>query len=257
MSHECTGCGAGCGSQKAQEPQKMPLNPLSKVKTVVAVAGGKGGTGKSLVTALLAAELARRGNSVAILDADILNPSIPQLLSMQGRAIRGDSGLYPAISQSGIKVMSLQFLMENEGDPVLWPGPITAKAAEQFWADVIWDEVDSMLIDLPAGSGDVPQTILDNLPLSGVIVVTSPQDMARTATMRAAEMVHALETPLLGLVENYSTLPIAGQNPPPHDIPLLDEVPFDETLAEAALDGQLEAFTHKYLSNTVAAVEAL
>ncbi|MCL2827900.1 MAG: Mrp/NBP35 family ATP-binding protein [Oscillospiraceae bacterium] len=235
----------------------MPLNPLSQVKTVVAIASGKGGTGKSLVTALLAAELTRREKSVAILDADILNPSIPQLLSMQGRAIRGDQGLYPAVSQSEIKVMSLQLLMENEGDPVLWPGPITAKAAEQFWADVIWDEIDIMLIDLPAGSGDVPQTVLENLPLSGVIVVTSPQDMARAATMRAVQMVHALESPLLGLIENYSTLPIAGQNPPPHDIPVLDEVPFDETLAEIAFDGQLEAFAHRYLANTAALIESL
>jgi len=235
----------------------MPLNPLSKVKTVVAVASGKGGTGKSLVTALLAAELTRRGKTVAILDADILNPSIPQLLSMQGWAISGDQGLYPAISQSGIKVMSLQLLMETERDPVLWPGPITAKAAEQFWSDVIWDEIDLMLIDLPAGSGDVPQTVLEKLPLSGVIVVTSPQDMARTATMRAVQMAHALETPLLGLVENYSTLPIAEQNPPPHDIPVLDEVPFDEALTEAALDGQLEAFAHRYLVNTAAVIEKL
>ena len=254
--HACSGCGKGCGSGTQSKAEEL----TKEVKSLVGIMSGKGGVGKSLITALLAAGLSKAGKKAAVLDADILNPTIPRLFNLQERAVGGSLGLYPLISPGGVKVMSLGALTERETDPVIWPGPIQAKAALQFWSDVVWDEVDCMMIDLPTGTGDVPQKVLGDLPLHGVIVVTTPQEIARPAAIRTVRMAQSLNVPILGLVENFSKEsdlhPLTGEEAL-LDIPVLDWLPFDPALLEAADCGQLERVEKPYLTNTIAVISEL
>ena len=216
------------------------------------------------MTAILATGLVRGGKKVAILDADIYNPTIPQLLPLQNRVLSGEAGLYPAVSQSGIKVMSLSLLMEDETEPVLWPGPVASKALGQLWSDVIWDEIDVLFIDLPSGTGDIPQMAFKDLPLTAAIIVTSPQDLTRLATRRTIHMAQNLDVPILGLVENYSHYncpdcaslhSLFGESKPPENIPVLDHLPLTASLAKACDMGQLEYLETPYLSNTIRRIE--
>ena len=258
-THGCGCCGSGCSDSHAPETAETPNH---QVKSVIGLMSGKGGVGKSLLAALLAAKLSKSGRKTALLDGDILNPTIPLLFNQKERAVAGTVGLYPPISAGGVKTMSLGFLMDGEREPIVWPGPIQAKAAGQFWVDVVWDEVDHMLVDLPTGTGDVPQRLLEDLPLDGIIVVITPQGLSRSAAIRIIRMAERFEIPVLGLVENFSEGSLADAHPFQGEgdletIPVLDYLPWDARLSEAADQGQVEGLEHAYLQNTTALIQEM
>ncbi|MBQ6569592.1 MAG: Mrp/NBP35 family ATP-binding protein [Clostridia bacterium] len=200
-THDCSTCSQKCGEQQSF---LEATNDLSEVKNVIAVVSGKGGVGKSLVTSLMAVEMKRRGHKTAILDADITGPSIPKLFGIHESARGDDFGLYPAVTKTGIELMSLNLLTENETDPVVWRGPVIAGAVKQFWTDVIWSEVDYMFVDMPPGTGDVPLTVFQSLHVKGIIMVASPQEMVSMIVEKAVNMAKLMNIPILGLVENMS-----------------------------------------------------
>lgn len=206
-SHECGSCSSACSERKGGKPDfRAKLNPWSRVGKVIAVASGKGGVGKSLVTCLLAAAAAKRGLKTAVLDADITGPSIPRAFGISGGTVNGPNGIVPCVSKGGVRVMSLNLLVENPGDPVVWRGPVIAGVVKQFWTDVFWGDVDVMFVDMPPGTGDVPLTVFQSLPVAGVVVVTSPQDLVEMIVAKSVKMAQMMGKPVLGLVENMSCL---------------------------------------------------
>ena len=206
MSESCSGNCANCAEKCENEKKSFlePQNAMSDIKNVIAVVSGKGGVGKSLVTSLLAVESRRRGFETAILDADVTGPSIPRSFGVRTKAEASDVGLFPVQSATGIKIMSLNLLIENENDPVVWRGPVIAGAVKQFWTDVVWNDVDYMFVDLPPGTGDVPLTVFQSLPVKGIVVVTSPQDLVGMIVGKAIRMAQMMNVPVLGVVENFS-----------------------------------------------------
>jgi len=258
--HQCGGCG-GCGGQaEQQEPLKAILNPLSQVKKIIGVVSGKGGTGKSLVTGLLAAGLLRRGHSAAILDADIACPAIPQMFDLPQGVTRGEAGLYPALSETGLRVMSISLLTEHESDLITTRGASMAAIVEQLFSSVIWDDTDFLFLDLPAGLGDVTQLAFERLPLDGLLVVTTPQALVSHAVRRTIALVQSLDVPILGLIENFSesfggnaTEALSQE----FSLPILDHLPLDPRLSMAADGGKLDALPISYLSNTITLLESL
>ena len=203
-THDCSSCSANCGDRTQPQDLRAPANPHSNVKKVIAVVSGKGGVGKSTVTASLAVAMERRGKKVGILDADITGPSIPKAFGLHGRLTGGDEGMYPARTQTDIQVVSLNLLTENETDPVIWRGPVIAGVVTQFWSETAWGDVDYLFVDMPPGTGDVPLTVFQSLPVDGIIVVTSPQDLVSMIVTKAVNMAHMMNIPVLGIVENYS-----------------------------------------------------
>lgn len=180
------------------------LNPMSSVKKVIGIVSGKGGVGKSLVTSLLAAAMRKRGHRTAVLDADITGPSIPKAFGLSGRASGSEIGLMPLTTASGIEVISANMFLQDESDPVIWRGPMIANMVKQFWTDVVWTDIDFMFVDMPPGTGDVPLTVFQSLPIDGIIVVTSPQELVSMIVAKAVKMAKMMNIPILGLVENYS-----------------------------------------------------
>ena len=231
-THDCSSCGMDCPSR--QDPQSFleKTNDLSHVKKVIGVVSGKGGVGKSLVTSLLATTLRRRENEVAVLDADITGPSIPKCFGMKQRALSDENGIYPVSTKTGIKVMSVNLLLEEETSPVVWRGPVIAGAIKQFWTDVIWGNVDYMFVDMPPGTGDAPLTVFQSLPLDGILIVTSPQELVGMIVSKAVEMAKMMNVPVLGLVENmsYVKCPDCGR-----EIHVFGESHIDEVAAKYAL----------------------
>lgn len=203
-SHNCNSCGQSCSDRTAPQSLVEPQNKGSHVKHVIAVVSGKGGVGKSLVTSMMATLSQRQGLRTAILDADITGPSIPRIFGVKGSVYSSEEGIYPARSQTGIKMMSINLLLPNETDPVVWRGPIIAGTVKQFWSDVVWGDVDYMFVDMPPGTGDVPLTVFQSLPVSGIIVVTSPQDLVSMIVEKAVKMANMMNVPVLGIVENMS-----------------------------------------------------
>jgi len=202
-THNCETCGANCSSRTA-ESLIAPQHELSDVKKVIAVVSGKGGVGKSLVTALMANAARRKGLDTAVLDADVTGPSIPKLFGIRERAQGTEDALLPSKSASGVRIMSVNLLLENETDPVVWRGPVIAGVIKQFWSDCIWDKVDYMFVDMPPGTGDVPLTVFQSLPVDGIIVVTSPQELVGMIVEKAVKMAGMMNIPVLGIVENMS-----------------------------------------------------
>lgn len=202
-THDCSSCSSDCSSRKKESFLK-PLHKKAKVKKVIAVASGKGGVGKSLVTALLTARASRAGLRAAVLDADITGPSIPKMFGSRERATGADNGIYPVETKSGVQLMSMNCLLERDDDPVVWRGSLIAGAAVQFWTDVLWRDVDLMFIDMPPGTGDVPLSVFQSIPVSGVIIVTTPQDLVGMIVKKAVNMANMMKVPVLGLVENMS-----------------------------------------------------
>lgn len=201
-SNDCSACGSDCADRK-EDFREQP-HELSHIKKVIGVVSGKGGVGKSLVTALLAVKMNRNGYRTAILDADITGPSIPRMFGIKDKAMSDGVGLYPIPSKTGIDIMSVNLLLQNETDPVVWRGPIIANTVTQFWKDVIWGDVDYMLIDMPPGTGDVPLTVFQSIPVDGIVVVTSPQELVSMIVAKAAKMAEMMNIPILGIVENMS-----------------------------------------------------
>ena len=204
-NHDCSSCSENCPSRDGQMPDfSAPANAGSHVKKVIGVVSGKGGVGKSLITSLMAVNMRRRGYNVAILDADVTGPSIPKAFGVHGQLMGVGDAMLPAVSSTGIKMVSLNLLLENETDPVVWRGPVIAGAVKQFWSDVIWGDVDYMFVDMPPGTGDVSLTVFQSLPLDGILIVTSPQELVGMIVEKAVNMARMMNIPVLGLVENMS-----------------------------------------------------
>lgn len=202
-NHDCASCGENC-SERTAESFRKALNPMSSVKKVIAVVSGKGGVGKSLVTSMMTAEMQRRGHNCAILDADITGPSIPKSFGIHQHCTGTDQYIIPVTTPGGIQVMSINLILENETEPVVWRGPVIAGAVTQFWTDVIWQDVDYMFVDMPPGTGDVPLTVFQSLPVDGIVIVTSPQDLVSMIVEKAVRMADMMHVPVLGIVENMS-----------------------------------------------------
>ncbi len=255
-THDCSSCGASCGERAEPQDLRKPANAHSRIKKVIAVVSGKGGVGKSAVTCTLAAAMAKRGKKVGVLDADITGPSVPKAFGISQRALGSEEGILPAVTQGGVKLMSLNLLIEHETDPVVWRGPVIAGAVEQFWTDVVWGELDYLFVDMPPGTGDVPLTVFQSLPVDGVIVVTAPQALVGMIVTKAVRMAGMMEIPVLGLVENYSYFrcpdcggehPVFGESTidtlgAELSLPVLAKLPLDPALARAVDAGQVEGY---------------
>ena len=216
-THDCSSCGENCSSRTQEQtntaPQKEQPNALTQVKHVIGVVSGKGGVGKSMITALAACEMAKRGFRVGIMDADLTGPSIPRMFGIGGKAYGTEDGIIPRTADCGIEVMSLNLLLETESDPVVWRGPVIAGVVRQFWTDVIWGDLDYLFVDMPPGTGDVPLTVFQSLPVEGILVVSSPQELVEMIVEKAAKMAEMMDIPVLGLIENmsYITCPDCGK----------------------------------------------
>ena len=202
-THDCSTCGEACASRE-QESLKKPLREGASVKKVIAVVSGKGGVGKSLVTSLLASEMQRRGHNCAVLDADITGPSIPKSFGITEHATVTDEYIIPVSTYTGLQIMSINLILQDEREPVVWRGPVIAGAVTQFWTDVLWQDVDYMFVDMPPGTGDVPLTVFQSLPVDGIVIVTTPQDLVGMIVAKAVKMAELMNVPVLGIVENMS-----------------------------------------------------
>lgn len=261
----------GCPSKNGGEPQSFleELNQYSSIKKVIGVVSGKGGVGKSFVTAALANDLCRKGYRVGILDADITGPSIPKMFGLHGPAQGSEKGISPICAENGIKIMSLNLLVDDEEAPVVWRGPIIAGTVKQFWSDVYWGELDYLLVDMPPGTGDVPLTVFQSLPVNGIVIVTSPQELVQMIVKKAINMADMMDIPVLGLVENYSFLKcpdcgreisIFGESHVDEitedlGIPVLGKLPLDPAYAALADDGRFHLMETPYLEEAVQAIE--
>ncbi len=204
-THDCSTCGSDCASRTSPQDLREKPNDYTHVKKVIGVVSGKGGVGKSLVTSLLAVLMQRQGYKTAILDADMTGPSIPRAFGIHEQALSSEIGILPAVSKTGVRVMSLNLLLENESDPVVWRGPVIAGAVKQFWTDVAWGDVDFMFVDMPPGTGDVPLTVFQSLPVDGIVVVATPQELVGMIVEKAVNMATMMEIPVLALVENMAS----------------------------------------------------
>lgn len=261
-SHNCESCSSNC-SHREQQSFKAELNAGSHVKKVYAIMSGKGGVGKSLVTSMLAVISQRKGFKTAIMDADITGPSIPQAFNIhtKARATEDGNSLIPAESKNGIKIMSLNLLLENETDPVVWRGPVIAGAVKQFWTDVVWNDVDYMFVDMPPGTGDVPLTVFQSIPVDGIIVVTSPQELVSMIVEKAVHMANMMKVPIVGIVENmsYFECPDCGKRhnifgnsnvesiAQTNNIPNVAKIPINPELASACDSGLIENLEGEWL----------
>lgn len=265
---DCAGCAhAGSCSSKPQDFRE-PANPFSQVKKVIAVVSGKGGVGKSMVTASLARMMREQGFSVGILDADITGPSIPKMYGVHENAKGSDAGMFPCEAKDGTKIMSVNLLLENESDPVIWRGPVIAGVVTQFWTDVMWGELDYLFVDMPPGTGDVPLTVFQSLPIQGIFIVTSPQELVKMIVAKAHKMAQMMNIPVLGVVENYSYLqcPDCGKKiavfgeshveeaAAEYGIPVVGKVPIDPSYAAAADAGAFHTVDNTFVE---AALEQL
>ncbi len=268
-THDCSSCGLDCASREQPQSLLAPQNAGSNVKKVIAVVSGKGGVGKSLVTGLMAVLSRRNGHATAILDADITGPSIPKMFGIRDKAIGNEDGILPAVSRTGIEMMSVNLLLENDTDPVVWRGALISGTVKQFWTDVVWGDVDYMFVDMPPGTGDVPLTVFQSLPVDGILIVASPQELVGMIVEKAMNMANMMNIPVLGIVENMSYLicPDCGKKIHPfgesrtrqvaeaHQLPLLAELPMDPTIARECDTGLIELFNENWMDRVMEAVE--
>ena len=265
-NHDCSSCSQKCSKESLLAPQ----NKASNVKHVIGVVSGKGGVGKSLVTSMLAVTMQRRGYQAAVLDADITGPSIPKAFGLQVGCVEGtDLGMLPPKTKTGIEVMSVNLLVDDETKPVVWRGPVIAGTVKQFWSDVVWNEVDYMFVDMPPGTGDVPLTVFQSLPLDGIIIVSSPQQLVSMIVEKAVNMANLMDVNILGLIENYSYIvcPDCGKVLKPfgesnidamaakHGIPVMAKLPIDSELASLCDKGVIELFEGDYLERAADMLE--
>ena len=250
-NHDCESCSGSCG-----EPESLLKKPHEKstIRKVIGVISGKGGVGKSLVTSMLATEMQKRGNHCAILDADITGPSIPKAFGLRGKLVGDEDGVYPMPTKTGIQVCSVNLLLDDVTDPVVWRGPIIAGSVQQFWQEIIWEDVDFMFVDMPPGTGDVPLTVFQSLPVDGIVIMTSPQELVSMVVTKAVKMAEMMNIPILGIIENYSYLecPDCGKKisvfgeshvdeiAKGHGLEVLAKLPIDPKLAAVCDAGTLE-----------------
>ncbi len=269
-THDCSSCGESCGERTQPQSFRKDHNSAARVGKVFGVVSGKGGVGKSMVTSQLAVLLRRRGLKVGILDADVTGPSIPKAFGVHQRAMGDDRGMLPVPTSGGIELISVNLLLDDETDPVLWRGPVIGGVVTQFWTDVIWD-VDYLLVDMPPGTGDVALSVFQSLPLDGVVIVASPQELVGMVVEKAVKMAEMMDIPIVGVVENMSYLlcpdcgreiPLFGQGKTQaaadaHHIPLLARMPLDPQLAQLCDRGRIEDFQGDWLSAAADVLEKL
>jgi len=268
--HDCSSCGEACAARDPKSFLEAP-NPKSSVKKIIGVVSGKGGVGKSLVSELLAVELHKKGLKVGILDADVTGPSIPKAFGVTGPVMGSEYGMYPVTSEGGVEIMSVNLLLENETDPVVWRGPVIAGTVKQFWTDVIWQDIDVLLVDMPPGTGDVPLTVFQALPVDGVVIVTSPQDLVSMIVTKAVNMAKLMNVKVLGVVENmsYVTCPDCGRKisvfgeshlekvAAEEGLEILGRLPIQPEFAHLVDAGRIEEASGPELEGALAAIEAL
>lgn len=268
-THDCSSCSSNCASRDPKSFLEAP-HPDSKIGKVIGVVSGKGGVGKSMVTDLLALEFARRGYHCGILDADITGPSIPKAFGLTEKATGNETTIFPVKTKKyGIDVMSINLLLENETDPVVWRGPVIGGTVKQFWTDTLWDNVDYLFVDMPPGTGDVALTVFQSIPVDGIVVVTSPQDLVSMIVGKAVKMAEMMNIPVLGLIENmsYAECPDCGKKIPVfgeshigdvaamYHVPVLAQMPINPSLAASCDQGTVEELTCSYLSDAAMVIE--
>lgn len=268
-THDCESCGEACSSREKSPADFLEApNQYSSIKNVIGVVSGKGGVGKSLVTALTAISLHKKGYHTGILDADITGPSIPKMFGVTQKAEGSEMGILPVRTKKGIDMISVNLLLENETDPVLWRGPIIAGTVKQFWTDVVWHDVDYLLIDMPPGTGDVPLTVFQSIPVDGIIIVASPQELVSLIVSKAVKMANMMHIPVIGIVENmsYFKCPDCGHETKlfgeshiedivnKFRIPLLARIPIDPQIAQACDRGEIEELDGEWLEDAVVAI---
>ena len=268
-THDCSSCGQSCPSRDPKSLLEKP-HEKSHIKKVIAVVSGKGGVGKSMVTSELAVTLHRMGYKVGILDADITGPSIPRLFGVKGPATGDGTSINPVCSRTGVEIMSINLLLDDPEAPVVWRGPVIAGAVKQFWQEVVWD-VDFLFVDMPPGTGDVPLTVFQTLPVDGIVIVSSPQELVGMIVGKAVQMAQMMHVPILGLVENmsYAVCPDCGKHinvfgdshvdeiADKYKLPVLAKMPIDPELAKEADAGMIEVFAGDYLDNAARTVAKL
>ena len=267
-THDCSSCSADCASRKPESFLKEP-HAGSVIRKAIAVVSGKGGVGKSLTASLLASYAHKQGKSVGIMDADITGPSIPKMFGVDERATGSEEGIYPVLTPSGIQMMSMNLLLDGETTPVVWRGPVISGAVQQFWTDVLWKDLDLLFIDMPPGTGDVPLTVFQSIPLAGVVIVTTPQELVKMVVEKAVNMAGMMHVPVLGLVEHmsYLTCPDCGKRievfgeskaeaiAREYGIPAVSRLPLDAEIAKLADAGRIEDYETDGLQEVYRAVE--
>lgn len=269
-THDCSSCSQNCSERKPESLIEKP-HKLSQIKKVIGVVSGKGGVGKSMVSSLMAVNMNRKGYRTAILDADVTGPSIPKAFGINQKATASEEGIFPAETTTGINIMSVNLMLENETDPVVWRGPVIAGVVKQFWTDVIWGDVDYMFVDMPPGTGDVPLTVFQSIPVDGIIVVTSPQELVSMIVGKAVKMAGLMNIPILGIVENmsYAECPDCGKKinifgqsklddvAKEYNLNILGRMPINPKLAAACDKGAIELYAGDWLDSAADEVEKL
>lgn len=264
-THDCSNCSSSCDSRTEPESFIEKPNQMSKIGKVIGVVSGKGGVGKTLVSSLLAVSMQRMGKNVGLMDADITGPSVPKAFGIHEKAEGCEFGILPVKSKMGINVMSINLLLENESDPVVWRGPVIAGVVKQFWTDVIWKDIDCLVVDMPPGTGDVPLTVFQSIPVDGIVIVTSPQELVSMIVEKAVKMAKLMNIPILGIVENmsYFECPDCGKRhsiygeshiteiASQYGIPVLAQLPIDPELAKHCDQGTIELFEGNWLDDAV------
>ncbi len=269
-THDCSTCSQNCSERKPESLLEKP-HKMSQIKKVIGIVSGKGGVGKSMVSSLMAVNMSRKGYRTAILDADITGPSIPKAFGVTAKATASEDGIFPAETTTGLNIMSVNLMLENDTDPVVWRGPVIAGVVKQFWTDVIWGDVDYMFVDMPPGTGDVPLTVFQSIPVDGIIVVTSPQELVSMIVGKAVKMAGLMNIPVLGIVENMSyvecpdcgkKINIFGQSKldevaKEYNLDILGRMPINPKLAAACDKGAIELYTGNWLDEAADKIEKM
>lgn len=268
-NHDCSSCSQSCESRDPKSFLEKP-HEKSTIRKVIGVVSGKGGVGKSMVSSMLAANFQKKGYRTAVMDADITGPSIPKAFGITGRAMGNEEGIYPALSKTGIQIMSVNLLLENVTDPVIWRGPVIAGTVKQFWQEVIWDNVDYMFVDMPPGTGDVPLTVFQTIPVDGIVIVTSPQELVSMIVAKAVKMAQMMNIPIIGIIENMSYvecpdckkhIEIFGKShvdevAAEYNLPVLGKIPMTPAIAAASDAGDIESLDDDWFATAIPAIEA-